>query len=127
MKDIRCVALVLLAITLGCENPVVCTSNSVYAVTARVIDGSTGAPAAFDATLVARDGQYSDSTTGWYPGPDEDQAAVLGVAPDRPGTYDVTIRKAGYVTWMRQGVTVDQGECHVEARRLDVRLTRTNP
>ena len=124
----RVVASSLLSIVLSCDNtPTVCTSIGAFAITAVVRDASTAGPAAFGATLVARDGAFADSATGLYSGSDERLATHLNVALDRPGTYDVTVRKAGYQSWTRQGVRVEQGECRVEGRTLDVRLILTTP
>lgn len=117
----------LALIALGCENSTVCADPPRFAVSVRVRDASTGAAAAFGATLVVRDGQYADSVTGMYPGPDESQASFLGAAEERPGTYDVTVRRAGYQTWTRQGLVVKQGECAVDGITLDVQLSRSSP
>lgn len=114
-----------LAVLSGCGNePTVCTANSVFAVTVNVRDGATGEPAAFGATLVLRDGQYADSVTGVYSGPSEFSASHIGAAMDRPGTYDVTVRKTGYRTWTLSQVAVALGECGVEGVTLVVSLQR---
>lgn len=117
-------ALSLVSIALGCnKSPTVCLSIGGFAITAVVRDASTGSPAAYGATLIVRDGQFADSVTGAYSGPIEINATLLEAALDRPGTYDVTVRKSGFETWSRQDIAVDQGECRVEGKVLNVGLT----
>jgi hypothetical protein len=108
---------------LGCRpTTTVCTANPHFAVTVRVRDANTLAPAAYGATLVLRDGEYVDSVTGTYAGPNPEQASLLGAAEERAGTYEVTIRKEGYQPWTRQGIVVRQGECGVDGATLEVLL-----
>jgi hypothetical protein len=48
--------------------------------------------------------------------------------PERPGTYDVVVTKAGYQTARRSGVVVRRTAdgCHVESARVEVRLEPTS-
>lgn len=120
-----CAGIVLVGIAAGCgDEPTVCTAEAQFAVTVRVHDASTGEPAAFGATLVLRDGQYADSVTGTYPGPNTVSASLLGAAEERPGTYAVTVRKSGYQLWSRQNIVVVRGRCGVEGITLTAQLSR---
>lgn len=106
------------------DGPTVCTTIGEFAIVAEVFDATTGAPNAFEATLVVQDGQYVDSARGFYDGPVQSAAARLAAAEERPGTYTVAVRKAGHIDWQRRNVVVRQGRCHVETQILRVDLTR---
>ena len=43
-------------------------------------------------------------------------------AGERPGTYDITITKDGFMTWTAENVTVTADECHVIPVSLDANL-----
>ncbi len=106
------------------DGATVCTTIGEFAIVAEVFDATTGAPNAFEATLVVQDGQYVDSARGFYDGPVQSAAARLAAAEERPGTYTVAVRKAGHIDWQRRNVVVRQGRCHVETQILRVDLTR---
>lgn len=112
-----CVALAAAA----CDSPAeVCAGVGAPGLVVAVADSLTGAPAAAGATLVARarGGAYADSSTGA-----RDDQPLVG-ADDRPGVYDVAVRKAGYVAWRRAGVEVRDGCPHIRTVRLTARLAR---
>lgn len=44
-------------------------------------------------------------------------------AYERAGTYSIRVQKAGYKDWVKTGVRVRQGTCHVKTVTLDVRMT----
>lgn len=121
MRRMKCVALVGVCLVVGCDNPVVCTGTEGFAITVQVREASTGEPAALGATLVVREGTYADSMTGTVL-PPSPFATQLEAARDRPGTYDVLVRKAGYLTWTRQGVQAQESECGLVGVRFDVNL-----
>jgi len=101
------------------DAPTGCTTIGEFAIYVDVYDKLDGTPAAFGALLIARDGEYADSTAGVFPG-----GVRIGVAEERPGTYTITVRKAGYGDWQRNGVAVVQGRCHVESQVLRADLNR---
>lgn len=106
------------------EEPTACILLPKFAVVAEVFDASTGAPNAFEATLILTDGTFVDSVRGTYNGPDRFAATRLGAATERPGTYSVTVRKPGYRDWMRSQVVVRSESCGVETRTFRVDLAR---
>jgi hypothetical protein len=114
------VSLVALAAA-ACDGPSeVCAGIGAPGLAVTVTDSLTGAPAAAGATLVAtrvRGGAYADSATG-----DRDDQVLYG-ADDRPGVYDVTVRKAGYREWHRAAVEVRDGCPQVQTVPLAARLT----
>lgn len=104
----------LLAAPLGaCEGFTACTDEARPALDVTVTSAATGAPLV--ATVVVRDGAFADSmsTAGPY------FYSLL----ERAGTYDVTVRAAGYATWTRPDVRVTKDQCHVKTAHLDARLT----
>jgi len=48
--------------------------------------------------------------------------AVTGVDGDRPGTYTVTVRQAGYQPWSQSGLEVEDGTCGVRTVEVTARL-----
>jgi len=115
------------AFALGACNPsfpVACTPNILFGLNVAVVDSLTNAPPP-SATLIARSAAYVDSV-----GPQSPTTLVTGVflvlsaAPERAGTYDVTVRSPGYHEWTRTGVRVTAEECHVRPVALNARLQK---
>ena len=100
-----------------------CTREARWGLTVNVHDSLTGAPTASGAELVAHDAAFADTVSVPPNRPDLD-AEPLQSATERPGVYTVTVRKAGFVDWVRSGVVVTAGECHVETVVLTARLQR---
>lgn len=97
-----------------------CTTDVRPAVEVSLVDARTGAGLnANGATLIVRDGAFVDSVRVDFPFPTQ---VVGGVAWERPGRYDVTLRKPGYREWQARGVRVGKDECHVKTARLEARL-----
>lgn len=89
-----------------------CTSELRFGVSVQVRDSVSRAAAASGALLVIRDGTYADSMS--YPaGHAELDGAPMFGAPERAGVYTLTVSKAGYRDWIRSGIRVTKGECHV--------------
>lgn len=118
MRRSRITAAMLFAIgTAGCSNETigpVCTADFRYGLSITVLDGS-GAPAAEGAVGVATDGEYQETMMVFAPD------AMVG-AGERPGTYDIAISRAGYMTWSAENVTVTADECHVIPVSLEANL-----
>lgn len=115
-----------------------CTAEAIPAVEVIILDAATGAPAACDALLVARDGAYVDSVSvrrwfGLAPGDTTNVCRVyqtlnqLEAAYERPGTYSLRVEKPGFAPWERSGVRVRSTFCHVQTARFEVRLARASP
>lgn len=126
LHRLRSVSLSVIVLGLGgcdlIDGPgVICTANFVFGLSVAVQDSTTGAPAASGAELIARDGAYAD-TAGFPPGRPDLDAQPLVSAGERPGTYTVTVRKPGFVDWVRSGVVVTADECHVHTVELTARL-----
>jgi hypothetical protein len=113
----------------GCGSAVFdgpCTADYRYGLTVTVIDSVTGSPPA-SAVLLARSGAYADSV-----GPAAPQLSYengpsvlrLSTAGERPGTYELTVRAAGYRDWTLTRVKVTGDECHVRPVAVTARLQR---
>jgi hypothetical protein len=115
----------------GCRNPVwpgdkICTTEFRFGLSVQVKDSVSGAWAASGAQLVLRDGAYADSAS-YPPNRSDLDALSLNGAGERAGTYEVTVRKAGFMTWQRQAVRVTANECHVNSVSLTAMLTKLPP
>ena len=97
-----------------------CPALAAPAILLEVREQGTGFPAAHDARGVVRDGSYQDSlrVVGWEGTPAPATELRLAAAFDRPGTYDITLEKPGYQTWLRAGVEVGSGRCGTEQVQL---------
>ena len=105
MAGLRSAGLLLAAIAAaGCEGD----EMGAFGLQVEVRDGATGAPAAYEATLVIRDGAYADTVRGseLYAGLDASAQLYLPALFQREGSYDVEITHPGYRTWTRSGVEV---------------------
>lgn len=94
----------LVSLLVGCGEE----TMAVPALVVEVRDAATGAPAWYEATVVARDGMYADTIGGPLGIPPEEaaRAMVLGLAENRPGTYELTVTHPRYETWRRTGIRV---------------------
>ena len=111
-------------VTSGCrllDKERVCTLELRSGVSVSVRDSTTGAFAASGAKLVVRDGAYADSVS--LPAtPGATDAMSLGGAGERPGVYSLTVTKPGYRDWVKTGVRVTKGDCHVNTVALTALL-----
>jgi len=89
---------------------VACPAIFVYGLNVTVVDSITGAPTGSGATVVARDGAYTDSSTRAANG---SAAAPFALAGERSGTYSLTVRKSGYTDWLKSGIQVKKAVCGV--------------
>lgn len=108
----------------GCgafEETLVCTTEARPSVVVSVQDSVSGLAIAAGATLVLQDGAFVDSLT--LPGAWANDALLSTPnSAERPGTYTVTVRRADYADWIKTGVVVRQGRCHVHTVTLTARL-----
>ena len=108
----------------GCDReslPVVCTPSIEQGLYITVVDSVTGAPPP-SAALIARSGTYVDSVGPYAVQPGS--LLILTAVPERVGTYDLTVRSPGYLTWTRTGVRITSRECHVRTVYVTARLRK---
>ena len=100
-------------------NPVICTAIAVSALTVTVVDAATNQPLC-DAEVTATDGGFRE-TLPVFPGSGAD--CRYSGPFERPGTYEVTVRRAGYPTAVQSNIRVTSDECHVIGVPVTIRLT----
>jgi hypothetical protein len=88
-----------------------------------VVDSTTGGPPSSRPTLIITEGAYADTAFGTAPG-QMSPFPVIPAAPERPGTYSLTVTAAGYRQWTRDGVKVREGgRCDdIQTVRVTARL-----
>ena len=120
MRTQTCVALAVSAAVAGAcrSEDAVWVGVGAWGFAVTAVDGASGAPAAAGATLVARSGAYADSMTAT-----RDDEVLYG-ADDRPGRYDLTVRKPGYREWARAGLVVPATCGTIPTTSLTARLVR---
>lgn len=101
-----------------------CAGTGEAAVVVEVLDARTEQPPTRGATLVVREGVYSDSMSRAAPweGQGGAKELLLSGATERSGTYDLDVRSPGYHSWRAGNVGVNRGRCGVEPVRLRVYL-----
>lgn len=122
---VRCLYSILIG-AIGCSGSSVstspvCTTELRPAVMVYVKDSLTTAGVASGASLVVRDGSFKDSVAVPNSRPDLNDS-VLGAAVERAGTYQVTVSKPGYATWVQSNVQVTRNVCHVNTVKLTALL-----
>lgn len=110
----------------GCENDPVgfgCTLEARSSVTVTVIDSASGTGRARGATVILRDGAYTDSSVFALDDPlPGDSIFYFTNTFERAGTFTVRVRRPGYALWERQNVQVTSDQCHVVTARVRARL-----
>jgi hypothetical protein len=86
-----------------------------------VKDSVSNAGVASGASLVVREGSFEDSIAVPNARPDLNDL-VVGAAAERTGTYQVTVSKPGYATWVQTGIRVTRNVCHVNTVSLTALL-----
>lgn len=97
-----------------------CTAIWAPGILVTITDSASGEPRAAEAVAVARARAFVDTL---------DPAVSIGDvlisrqgAYERKGIYEVSVRAPGYRDWVRSGVIVRPGECHVQGVALEARL-----
>jgi len=121
-------ALVTVLASAGCGAVVVdptCTNELRTGIRLTLEDSTTGARYPFtDVVAVASGGAFRDTARVASITEASGGQPSVGLAHERPGTYDVTVSAAGYAAWTTRGVRVEEEEVchHVITRSLTARL-----
>lgn len=94
-----------------------CSHKIYFGLTVTVRDSLTNLPITKGATVVARDGAYQETLLAVFP-----LDGFFAGADERAGTYQITVTKTGYQTWVRNGVRVVRGVCHVTPVQVEALL-----
>ncbi len=113
--------------TAACQDtgdpPTVCTTEARPSIAVQIRDSVSGSYVASGATLVIQHDAFIDSMVVPAAAPGLNEMSISTPASaERAGVYDVTVRRAGYVTWTKPDVVVAQGQCHVSTVQLTARL-----
>lgn len=103
----------------------VCTAHMEPGIVVTITDSASGEPRAAEAVAVAREQAFVDTL-----GPAVSEGGVLisrQGAFERKGIYEVTVRAPGYRDWVRSGVLVRPGDCHVQQVELQAPLQTVAP
>ena len=101
-----------------CTGPIMCTKEIRYGISVDVVDAASQIPKADGSTMTIRDGNYVESTTT------QGNGLTMVGAPERAGTYIVTVAHSGYHTWIRTDVVVTKDVCHVQTVSLRAELEK---
>jgi hypothetical protein len=104
----------------GGGDPKACDTSAHAGILIRVIDNASGNPIACGASAVVISGSYSETVNSNTPCSDNTN---LMAAFERPGTYAITVSKAGYQNFTINDVIVTPGVCHVNTVTVDARLS----
>jgi hypothetical protein len=110
MKNILFLIAVVLVVSCNSNDDdagIACTEILVYGLTITVHNSETNQVITEGITVTATDGNYSE-VLELFPG----QESFSG-APERAGTYTLTITGDAYENFTSDPVTVDADECHV--------------
>ena len=103
----------LLVFCTGCDilDPGDCIAIGRFALNVTVEDSITGSAPQVATRVIARDGTYADSLILVTPDP---TFRSFPLAPERPGSYLVTVEAEGYRLWSRASIVVERstGKCH---------------
>jgi hypothetical protein len=101
-----------LIITLSACTDRVCTLLPAPTIQIAIQDSMSGAPAAYQSSLIAQASGSYDSTSFGPPRADSLTLRYVQTASlTQSGDYTVRIRRAGYQLWQQSGVRVDVSSC----------------
>jgi hypothetical protein len=86
-------------------------------VSVHLAESSSSIPISDGVTVVATDGNYSETLQFFDP-----QNPIFYGAYERPGTYTITVTKAGRQTYVSQPIVVTEDICHVIPQTVMVLL-----
>lgn len=96
--------LIALCTVAACSESDICTLEPRPGIVVEIRDSVTNAGIAQGSSAVAQEGAYLDSVVVSH-------ALLATLASNRGGTYEVRVRKSGYIVWTRSGVSVPGGQC----------------
>jgi len=105
-------AMALLLVSACGSDSFSCTTSYDPGILIRVTDSTSGTLISCGARAVVTAGTYSETVAN-PSGPSCFDSAMLMAAFERPGTYAVTVSKAGYLDFTINDVVVTAGVCHV--------------
>jgi len=101
----------------GDDNQIVCTEEARAGLNVTVSLGAMSSITGEGVTVVAKDGNYSETLTYFNP-----QDPIFSGAYERQGYYILTVSKEGYQTYTSGVISVTRDECHVIPQKIHVTL-----
>ena len=103
-----------------------CTSIAKAGLTVRLFDAEHGTPLPItcDDQITIVDGEHAQDLTSLPRSFCARSPMAIPGAIERPGTYTLTVRKAGFEDYLKRNIEVGWDGCHVVGERIDVRLER---
>ncbi len=120
-QHLTCLAVVLAAMSSGCDVPeaIFCVDEPVDTASLIVTDADT-TERICDATIEIRNGEYEETVPAADLPPEQ---CLYHTSSFREGTYDVTVSRDGYATQTFEDQRVfSSGRCHREGIKLKVAL-----
>lgn len=117
MKCLLNIAFVFMAFSCNQNDDVACTLDARAGLNVTVKDASTNNYLGIGTTVVATDGNYSETLQ-----------YIEGIIPtfagawERAGNYILTVSSEGYVTYVSETIAVTSDECHVIPQQFEVLL-----
>ncbi|NDJ00019.1 carboxypeptidase regulatory-like domain-containing protein [Flavobacterium sp. LaA7.5] len=98
------------------NNDVICTEEARAGLNVTVKNAETGQVIGEGITVVATDGNYTETLEYYLSSPQ------FTGAWEREGTYVITVSGEGYQTYISDPVTVEADECHVIGEIVTINL-----
>ncbi|MEO7217853.1 MAG: hypothetical protein ABI026_06640 [Gemmatimonadaceae bacterium] len=98
-----------------------CTTDVVYGISLIIRNAATGTPITDSASVRITDGSYVETYTTVGP------TGVIQAARERPGTYNISVRKTDFSPFTAGGVVVTSGACHVNNVQVIAALQSSLP
>lgn len=116
----RLVTLLAPLLFAACGTDYLCTLSVEPSIIVEVRDAVSGANLSDGARGAIRRGTFVDSLAvhSWNDG----GAVTLAAGQEDAGSFQVTVEHDGYVPWVRNGVVVEDGACHVRTVSLVAHL-----
>ncbi len=100
------------------QDPIFCTEEARPGLEIIVKDGIGGAALTEGVTVIATDGEYTETLESFT-----GSNSFVG-AHERTGSYTIMVSKDGYNTFTSEPVIVDEDVCHVITENLEVILEK---
>jgi hypothetical protein len=103
----------------GVTDGTACTLEARAGITVDVRDSASNTPAGKGSRIIAQEGAVADTSqqTLFGDGP-------YGLVYERAGTYTLSVTQNGYQPWIKTGVQVTKGSCHVNGVAITARLQK---
>lgn len=100
-----------------------CTASIEPGIRIEVVDRETGIPISCGARAILTDEEYVESIENSSEGACFDSLMLAG-AFERPGIYNITVSKEGYLDWTAESVEVTSSICHVNTVTLQAQMAK---